>query len=167
MAELLCVQKQWKRFLVDWWCSLSWIQVGREGAAEPIHKNTNGLLQGQCTRQKNPALEHMAGGPNNGPRNCFPLFPIPRQRILGYLEVIYCNIFILVLSEVLKDTMESDKHYVMTYGCFKRDNQMKKVPYLEEHCCTGTTKTKFIQMSVSQWKMLYCWMLMILEKNIS
>ena len=97
----------------------------------------------------------------------FPLFPIPRQRILGYLEVIYCNIFILVLSEVLKDTMESDKHYVMTYGCFKRDNQMKKVPYLEEHCYTGTTKTKFIQMSVSQWKMQYCWMLMILEKNIS
>ena len=111
MAELLCVQKQWKRFgkllilLVDWWCSLSWIQVGREGAAEPIHKNTNGLLQGQCTRQKNPALEHMAGGPNNGPRNCFPFFPILRQRILGYL----------VLSEV-KDPMESDKHYVMTYG---------------------------------------------------
>ena len=156
MAELLCVQKQWKRFLVDWWCSLSWIQVGREGAAEPIHTNTNGLLQGQCTRQKNPALEHMAGGPNNGPRNCFPFFPILRQRILGYL----------VLSEV-KDPMESDKHYVMTYGCFKRDNQMKKVPYLEEHCYTGTTKTKFIQMSVSQWKMQYCWMLMILEKNIS
>ena len=128
---------------------MSWIQVGREGAAEPTHEY-QWIIKGTVRKTKNPALEHMAGGPNNGPRNCFPLFPIPRQRILGYLEVIYCNIFILVLSEVLKDTMESDKHYVMTYGCFKRDNQMKKVPYLEEHCCTGTTKTKFIQMSVLQ-----------------
>ena len=127
------------------------LDPGRQRRSSRAYKHTyQWIIKGTVRKTKNPALKHMAGGPNNGPRNCFPLFPIPRQRILGYLEVIYCNIFILVLSEVLKDTMESDKHYVMTYGCFKRDNQMKKVPYLEEHCCTGTTKNKFIQMSVLQ-----------------